>query len=71
MSKELEWPRIAHLMKIGIAAGLMVLAGDILLKLFPVTLLRNPLTAGWISIGNLWMFGDLLATMKKAKEIPA
>ena len=22
----------------------------------------------WISIGNLWMFGGLLATMKRAKE---
>ena len=25
MNKELDWPRIAHLMKIGIAAALMVL----------------------------------------------
>ena len=122
MNKELDWPRIAHLMKIGIAAALMVLAGDMLLgwemhdatkifvfwlvhqiahfaafskgltpcpkwcwifcpavgmaltmllKLFPETPLRNALTAGWISIGNLWMFGGLLATMKKAKENPA
>ena len=55
-------------MKIGIAASLMVLAGDMLLKLFPVIPLRNALTAGWISIGNLWMFGGLLAMMKKAKE---
>jgi|GEM_PF-4645676 len=31
MNKELDWPRIAHLMKIGIAAALMVLAGDMLL----------------------------------------
>ena len=30
--------------------------------------LRNALTAGWISIGNLWMFGGLLVTMKKAKK---
>jgi len=162
MNKELDWPRIAHLMKIGIAAALMVLAGDMLLgwgmhdaakagkegflsaylnlsdgRIFwsallgligiplealccfavyrliapysaclahmyrsgilgvlafggcgvhvpclacvffykymmaasPETPLRNALTAGWISIGNLWMFGGLLATMKKAKEI--
>ena len=26
MNKELDWPRIAHLMKIGIIAALMVLA---------------------------------------------
>ena len=31
MNKELDWPRIVHLMKIGIAAALMVLAGDMLL----------------------------------------
>ena len=31
MNKELDWPRIAHLMKIGIAAALMVLVGDMLL----------------------------------------
>jgi len=39
-----------------------------LLKLFPEKPMRNAMTAGWISIGNLWMFGGLLATMKKAKE---
>ena len=44
------------------------MALTMLLKLFPETPLRNALTAGWISIGNLWMFGGLLATMKKAKE---
>ena len=38
------------------------------LKLFPETPLRNALTEGWISIGNLWTFGGLLATMKKEKE---
>ena len=67
MNKELDWPRIAHLMKLGIAAAVMVPAGDMLLKLFPETPLRNALTAGWISVGNLWMFGGLLAVMKKAK----
>jgi hypothetical protein len=44
------------------------MALTMLLKFFPETPLRNALTAGWISIGNLWMFGGLLATMKKAKE---
>ena len=31
MNKELDWPRIAHLMKLGIVAALMVLVGDMLL----------------------------------------
>ena len=44
------------------------MALTMLLKFFPETPLRNALTAGWISIGNLWMFGGLLAMMKKAKE---
>jgi hypothetical protein len=30
MNKEPDWARTAHLMKIGIAAALMVLAGDML-----------------------------------------
>jgi len=29
--------------------------------------LANGLTAAWISIGNIWMFGGLLLMMKKAK----
>ena len=28
----------------------------------------NALTAGWISIGNIWMFGGLLLLLKKAKK---
>ena len=31
MNKELDWPRIAHLRKICIAAALMVLVSDMLL----------------------------------------
>ena len=31
MNEELAWPRIAHLMKLGIVAALMVLVGDMLL----------------------------------------
>ncbi len=31
--------------------------------------LFNALAAGWISIGNIWMFGGLLFMMKKAKEM--
>ncbi len=30
-------------------------------------ILVNAVTAGWISIGNIWMFGGLLAVMKKAE----
>lgn len=30
--------------------------------------LFNAVTAGWISIGNIWMFAGLLAMMKKAQE---
>jgi hypothetical protein len=37
-----------------------------LLKFAPETALRNALTAGWISIGNIWMMGGLLITMKYA-----
>ena len=28
----------------------------------------NGLTAAWISIGNIWMFGGLMLTMKLAKN---
>lgn len=39
-----------------------------MLQPFPETPLRNALTAGWISIGNLWMFGGLPGMMTKGKE---
>lgn len=42
------------------------MALTMLLKFFPETPLRNALTAAWISIGNIWMFGGLLVMMKKA-----
>lgn len=38
-----------------------------LLKVFGNHAVINALTAGWISIGNIWMFGGLLFMMKKAK----
>ena len=44
------------------------MALTMLLKYFPETPLRNALTAGWISIGNLWMFGGLLVRLKKAEK---
>lgn len=37
----------------------------LLFKLFGNQAWANALTAGWISIGNIWMFAGLLATMKK------
>jgi len=39
------------------------------LKLFGNHALTNALTAGWISIGNLWMFGGLLISAKKYAKI--
>ena len=39
-----------------------------LLKFVGNQTLFNALTAGWISIGNIWMLGGLLLMMKKAKE---
>ncbi|MBR1684074.1 MAG: hypothetical protein IJ708_02970 [Clostridia bacterium] len=44
------------------------MAAVMLLKLFPETALRNALTAGWISIGNFWMCGGLLAMSGKAER---
>lgn len=41
--------------------------GIMLLKLVGNYAWVNALTAGWISIGNIWMFGGLLVTMKKAR----
>lgn len=43
------------------------MALTMILKFLPETALRNAITAAWISIGNLWMFGGLLATMKEGK----
>ena len=43
------------------------MACTMLLKFAGNHALTNALTAGWISIGNIWMFGGLLLTMKKAK----
>ena len=45
------------------------MALTMLLKFLPETSLRNALTAGWISIGNLWMFGGLLALSKRAEKL--
>ena len=43
--------------------------GIMLLKLVGNYAWVNALTAGWISIGNIWMFGGLLVTMKKARAM--
>lgn len=44
------------------------MAAVMLLKLLPETALRNALTAAWISFGNLWMFGGLLAATRKFNQ---
>ena len=43
----------------------------ILLKFTPESALRNALTAGWLSIANIWTMGGLLLTMKHAMKEPA
>ena len=58
----LDWPRIRHLLKLGIFAALTML-----LKFLPETALRNAITAGWMSIGSLWMFIGLLVMSRKAE----
>lgn len=58
----LDWPRIVHLLKLGIFAALLVLLGDMLLGDHAIT---NALATGWISVGNLWMMGGLLIVIKK------
>ena len=43
------------------------MALTMLLKLLPETALRNAITAGWISIGSLWMFIGLLVMSRRAE----
>ncbi|MCR5596144.1 MAG: hypothetical protein K6G12_09865 [Lachnospiraceae bacterium] len=42
------------------------MAAAMLLKFAGNHAIANALTAGWISIGNIWMFGGLLVMMRKA-----
>ena len=44
------------------------MAVTMLLKFTGNHAISNGLTAAWISIGNIWMFGGLLLTMRLAKE---
>ena len=44
------------------------MAATMLLKLAGNNAVAHGLTAAWISIGNIWMFGGLLLTMKLAKN---
>ena len=48
-------------MPVGMVIGLVI-------ELVGSSPLASALSAGWISIGNLWMFGGLLAMMGKAKK---
>ncbi len=43
------------------------MAAAMLLNVFGNLALVNALTCAWISVGNIWMFGGLLATMKNAQ----
>jgi hypothetical protein len=55
------YPRWCWIFCMPVGQGLTML-----LKLAPETALRNALTAGWLSVGNIWMMGGLLLTMKYA-----
>ena len=77
IDSQLDWPRIRKFFCIGLLAACLVLAGDMLLgwsvtailiaRLVGNHAITNALSTGWISIGNLWMFGGLLVMMNKAK----
>lgn len=54
-------PKKYWIFSLPIGQGLVML-----LKLLPETALRNALTAGWISLGNIWMLLGLLIAGKKA-----
>ena len=43
------------------------MAATMLLKFLGNNAIANGLTAAWISIGNIWMFGGLILTMKLCK----
>lgn len=54
-----KWCRVFS-MPVGMAAAMLLqVAGN-----YPIT---NAISCAWISIGAIWMFGGLLATMKKAE----
>lgn len=59
------YPRWCWIFCMPVGQGLVML-----LKFLPETALRNALTAGWISLGNIWMMGGLLLTMKRAVKEP-
>ena len=39
-----------------------------LFKVFGNHAWANAITAGWVNVGYIWMFGGLLATMRLAKK---
>ena len=45
----------------------LLLAAALLLNIFGNQAWVNAIFCAWISVGNLWMFGGLLATMKKVR----
>jgi len=46
---------------------LRLMAAALLLNIFGNQAWVNAIFCAWISVGNLWMFGGLLATMKKVR----
>lgn len=56
IDQQLDWQRIRKLLFIGLFFATFHLVADLLLD------------CGWIAIGNLWMFGGLLALSRKVEE---
>lgn len=48
--------------------GMIGMALTMLVDVFGNVAWANALAAGWISIGNIWMFGGLLLMMKRVKK---
>ncbi len=64
MNNELDWPRISHLMKIGIAAALIVLAGDMMLCWGVTLMWHNAWTLLTIPVN----WGILTVALKRTEE---
>ena len=46
----------------------MAFGGEIRLEMMGGEFCGNALRCAWLAIGNVWMFGGLLVTMKKAQR---
>lgn len=61
IARRLDWPRIAHLLRVGMAAAMA-------LNVFGNRPWVNAVSCAWIGVGNLWMFGGLLAMLNRARR---